>query len=74
VGSTHTQRERERERERRERGEREERERGERERGEKERERDACPQAGLETHHSMRAASSASDTKSFTRKRPGRCA
>jgi hypothetical protein len=71
VGSTHTHKEKERERDRRERGEREEREREERE--ERERER-RVPQAGLETHHSMRAASSASDTKSFTRKRPGRCA
>jgi hypothetical protein len=69
--AAHTHKEKERERDRRERGEREEREREERE--ERERER-RVPQAGLETHHSMRAASSASDTKSFTRKRPGRCA
>jgi hypothetical protein len=72
--AAHTHKERERERERGEREERERREREERERRERKRERDACPQAGLETHHSMRAASSASDTKSFTRKRPGRCA
>ena len=38
------------------------------------RERGTHAQAGLETHHSMRAASSASDTKSFSKKRPGRCA